>query len=231
MDISSAVNPALSYGANGILGLGFTSLSTIDALVNQTGGATGRSLLYNAFAANTSEPNFIAFALERSSAAGTDDAVQGSFAIGEFEPAYAAVNDTPKIPTWPVVSPTRWNVLVEAVIVNQTIITLGTNVTGAPSNRAVTLLDSGTSYTSVALARGIGVRLTRVGRYASEDLCNSIYGGIAGAHYDATLGQWVVPCNVEVDMAVQIGYARFRMNVVLMLICIGVARSRYTRST
>jgi saccharopepsin len=145
MDISSAYNPALSYGADGILGLGFTSLSTIDALVNKTGSDAGRSLLYNAFAQNKSEPNFVAFALERSGDS-DPDAISGSFAIGEYEPQWAKVADTSAIPTWPVVSPTRWNILLEALIVNQTITPVTTNVTGAPSNRAVALIDSGTSY-------------------------------------------------------------------------------------
>ena len=56
LDVSQAQNPALSYGAVGIVGLGFTQLSTIDALVNHTGSSTGRSLLYNAFESNKAEP-------------------------------------------------------------------------------------------------------------------------------------------------------------------------------
>ncbi len=80
LDVSSAQNPALSYGAVGILGLGFTSLSTVDALVNRSGADTGRSLLYNLFEDNPSEPNFIAFALQRSTHA--DNEVEGSFSIG-----------------------------------------------------------------------------------------------------------------------------------------------------
>lgn len=81
LDVSAAANPALSYGAAGIVGLGFTSLSTVDALVNHTGGATGRSLLYNAFADNKAEPNYIAFSLQRS--AQPNDDVEGTFSIGQ----------------------------------------------------------------------------------------------------------------------------------------------------
>jgi saccharopepsin len=40
------------------MGLGFTSLSRIDALVNKTGSSSGRSLLYNLFSDNPNEPNF-----------------------------------------------------------------------------------------------------------------------------------------------------------------------------
>lgn len=80
LDVSQAQNPALSYGAVGIVGLGFTQLSTIDALVNHTGAATGRSLLYNAFWDNQAEPNYIAFSMQRS--AEPNDDVQGTFSIG-----------------------------------------------------------------------------------------------------------------------------------------------------
>ncbi|THV08563.1 acid protease [Dendrothele bispora CBS 962.96] len=187
LDVSQAQNPALSYGANGILGLGFTSLSTIDALVNSTGSGQGRSLLYNLFQDNPSEPNFIAFALQRTSE-DQDGDVEGSFSIGEYEPAYASVADTAAIPTWPETSPKRWSVLVEALMIGDKTVTPTTNVPDVPSNRAVAVLDTGTSYT-----------------YVSEEICNAIYGGISGAQFDETVGQWIVPCNAEIDMAIQIG--------------------------
>jgi saccharopepsin len=80
LDTSSAQNPALSYGAYGILGLVFTSLSTIDALVNMTNSSAGRSLLYNLFLDNPKEPNFIAFSLQRSS--DRNNSADGSFSVG-----------------------------------------------------------------------------------------------------------------------------------------------------
>ncbi|KAG6854788.1 hypothetical protein C0991_001215 [Blastosporella zonata] len=189
LDVSSADNPALGYGANGIVGLGFTSLSTIDALVNHTGGSTGRSLLYNMFAINPTEPNFLSFSLQRSTDA--DDDVEGIFAIGEVEPTYAAVMNQTAIPTWPVNSPSRWDVLLDAVIVNHannTIVTPTTTVVGAPNNKAVILMDSGSSFT-----------------YAPKAICDAIYSGISGASFDSSLGQWIVPCEYEIDMALQIG--------------------------
>ncbi|KAG6814176.1 hypothetical protein H0H92_000852 [Tricholoma furcatifolium] len=189
LDVSDANNPALGYGANGVAGLGFDSLSTIDALVNHTGGSTGRSLLYNMFAANPSEPNFLSFSLQRSTE--TDDTVEGIFTIGEYQSEYAAVENSTAIPTWPVNSPTRWDILLDAVIVNHandSIVVPTTDVVGAPSNKAVILMDSGSSFT-----------------YAPTAICDAIYGGISGASYDASLGQWVVPCDFEIDMALQIG--------------------------
>lgn len=80
IDVDSANNPVLGYGLNGIVGLGFTALSSIDYEVNQTSSDTGRSLLYNMFAVNPSEPNFLAFSLLRSTL--DADEVDGSFSIG-----------------------------------------------------------------------------------------------------------------------------------------------------
>ena len=62
------------------MGLGFDSLSTIDAVVNHTGASTGRSLLYNAFHTNPNEPNYMAFSLQRSTDPDSD--VEGVFTIG-----------------------------------------------------------------------------------------------------------------------------------------------------
>jgi len=186
LDVSQASNPALSYGADGILGLSFTSLSTIDALVNRTGASSGRSLLYNLFAQNPQEPNFIAFSLQSTSNPGDD--VQGIFSIGETEPQYAAVMNSTALPTWPPSYPMRWNILLDTVLVGGSAVPVSSDVVGAPGGKAVVMLDSGTSYT-----------------YAPEDVCNAIYGGIEGAQYDSSLGQWTVPCSAEVDIALQFG--------------------------
>ncbi|KAJ7771356.1 aspartic peptidase domain-containing protein [Mycena maculata] len=190
LDVSTADNPALAYGADGLVGLGFTSLSSIDHAINATGASTGRSLLYNLFQDNPSEPNYIAFALQRST--DTNDTVQGTFCIGEVEPEYAAVLNGTALPTWPVSYPSRWNVLLEALLVQTsagtTVVTPTTTVVNAPSNRAVVLLDSGTSYT-----------------YAPTAICDAIYSGISGAEYSSELGQWTIPCEAEVDIALQFG--------------------------
>ncbi|KAI6119350.1 aspartic peptidase domain-containing protein [Pisolithus croceorrhizus] len=183
LNVSVAQNPALSYSASGVFGLGFDSLSTIDAVINKTGASTGRTLLYNLFQDNPSEPNFIAFSL------------QGTFAVGETDPQYANVTNTNKIPTWPVSSPSRWTVLLDSFIVGTQTNDVSSTVSGVPSNKAVVLLDSGTSYT-----------------YAPVDVCTAIYGGVAGAQYDSSIGQWVVPCDAEIDMALQIDNQIYPLN-------------------
>jgi len=65
---------------------------------------------------------------------------------GEVDKKYAQVVGSNHIPTWPIRNPYRWNVLVDAVIANGSIIVPKSRVVGAPSNKAVTLMDSGTSY-------------------------------------------------------------------------------------
>ncbi|KAI0268191.1 acid protease [Gloeopeniophorella convolvens] len=184
LDVSSAQNPALTYGTSGILGLGFTSLSSIDAMVNGTGSSSGRSLLYNLFNDNPHEPNFIAFSLQRSS--DPTDEVEGTFLIGEVDPEYAAVNNSAPIHTFPENSPMRWNLLLDAILVGPQAVPVTSTVAGAPSNRAVALLDSGTSYT-----------------YLPKDVCQAIYGNVPGAKLDQASGTWDVPCDAEIDLALQ----------------------------
>ncbi|KAH9482643.1 putative aspartic-type endopeptidase CTSD [Psilocybe cubensis] len=186
VDADQVNNPALGYGAQGIAGLGFTRLSNIDMKINNTNSAQGRSLLFNLFEANPSEPNFIAFALQRSTQPGDD--VEGSFSIGELDPLYSSVSGNERISTWPVHNPYRWNVLLDAIIVNETITVPSTKVNGAPSNKAVVLMDSGSSYT-----------------YAPKEICDAIYGNVAGAAFDPAIGYWRVPCSAEINMAFQVG--------------------------
>jgi saccharopepsin len=186
------------------MGLGFTSLSSIDAVVNKTGSSSGRSLLYNLFSANPKEPNFIAVSLQRSTDL-TDD-VQGTFLIGELDPDYSAVNQTPPIPTFPVANPTRWTVLLEGILdaSGNTTVPMTSTVQGAPSNGAVALLDSGTSYRCVCILWQLVSCLRASHSYASPEVCEAIFGNVAGAQLDPETGIWSVPCGAEIDIAVQI---------------------------
>ncbi|KAH7343446.1 aspartic peptidase domain-containing protein [Rhizoctonia solani] len=190
---TSANNPILNWGADGLLGLGLNSLSTVDHLVNSTGGSWGRTLLYNVFSQSPETPNFIAFLLQRSEH-GLDATTEGSFTIGELEPEYeSAIGATEVIPTWPTVNPSRWSVLIDSYDTTGAVShTLSSAVSGVPSGKAVALLDSGTSYS-----------------YASEEFCKNVYSFIPGATFSSTLGQWVVPCKEEVNLGLSIGGRRF----------------------
>lgn len=48
--------------------------------------------------------------------------------------------------------------------------------------------------------------IQQVDRYAPKEICDAIYGGVAGAYFDSTIGYWRVPCLAEIDMALQIGF-------------------------
>lgn len=67
--------------------------------------------------------------------------------VGEIDQTYSNISSSNELPTWPVVSPKRWNVLLDSFIVGTQTFSVSTNVSNAPSNQAVVLLDSGTSYT------------------------------------------------------------------------------------
>ena len=94
----------------------------------------------------------------------------------------------PKIPTWPVHDPSRWNVLLDGLLfADGRSVIPNTTVPDAPGNKAVVLLDSGASWS-----------------YAPTEIVNGIYGNIPGAYLDESLGQWIVPCSAEINMALQI---------------------------
>ncbi|EJF60829.1 hypothetical protein DICSQDRAFT_170687 [Dichomitus squalens LYAD-421 SS1] len=93
------------------------------------GQSDGQVLLYNFFADNPKEPNFIAFALQRTTEPGGDDVA--------------------KISTFP--ASTCWTVLLEAMVLanNNAVVPLTTSVVCAPLSKAVVMLDSGTSHTDI----------------------------------------------------------------------------------
>ena len=125
---------------------------------------------------------------------------------GEVEPQYASVMNSNPISTWPVNSPSRWNILLDAVLVGSKTVSVSSTVNGAPAGKAVVLLDSGTSYTSVFPFAKMPLSLIAADNsYAPEAVCNAIYGGVPGAAFDASLGQWTVPCSAEIDLALQFG--------------------------
>ena len=70
---------------------------------------------------------------------------------GEYEEQYANVSKSSKISTYPESNPTRWTILLDAILLanSDNYPTLTSSVSGAPSGKAVVMLDSGTSYTSV----------------------------------------------------------------------------------
>lgn len=57
--------------------------------------------------------------------------------LGEVEPQYADVLKSDPISTWPPSDPSRWNILLDAVLVGSKTIPVSSTVSGAPSGKAV----------------------------------------------------------------------------------------------
>ncbi|CCA68119.1 related to aspartic peptidase A1-Laccaria bicolor [Serendipita indica DSM 11827] len=169
----SGHNPVLSFGAQGIIGLGFTTLSHIDAAVTESWAS---SLLYNIFAQNPSEPNFIAMALERES--DEHNTVHGSLGVGELAKEYESVSSTDHIPLFPPEGSKRWTVLLDSYVVNGATQNATSTVQDVPAGRLSVLLDSGTTYS-----------------YAPPEVAASIYSSVNGAFLNTTTNQWTVPCS------------------------------------
>ncbi|PVF99939.1 acid protease [Serendipita vermifera] len=177
LQFKDGANPVFNFGAVGIVGLGFTGLSHIDAAVTSNGNGTwGRSLLYNIFALNPSEPNFIAMALERAN--DPSDTVQGSLGVGELAPEYADISSTDHIPLFPPEGSNRWTILLDSYVVNGATQNLTSTISDVPQGRAAVLVDSGTTYS-----------------YVPPDVAKSIYSTVPGATLDTTTNQWSVPCS------------------------------------
>ena len=178
-------NPVFHFGAVGIVGLGFTGLSHIDAAITAEGGSWGHSLLYNIFQLEPNVPNFIAFALDRTASPADD--VEGSFGLGEVDDKYAAVQSTDHIPLYPPKGSTRWTILLDSFASDGVSHELTSTINGVPEGRAVVLLDTGTTYS-----------------YADPSVAQAIYGNIQGARLDKNLGQWIVPCNAGIYLTLWI---------------------------
>ncbi|KAH7097441.1 acid protease [Auriculariales sp. MPI-PUGE-AT-0066] len=199
LDAIMAENPVLNLGAKGILGLGFTRLSNIDSTVNQTGQSWGRSLLYNIFSQDSSVPNFVTFLLTRSN--DPEAPQEGSFTISETEDSYSAVTNQPRINTWPVNAPARWNILLDSFIVGNKKFSVGTTVKGVSGGKAVILLDSGTSFT-----------------YAPDTVVNALYRGLTGASLNNKLGQWTLPCDTRIEVTLTIGGQAYNLHPLDMVV-------------
>jgi len=52
----------------------------------------------------------------------------------------------------------------------------------------------------------------RLRSYCPTDVANNIYSGIPGARFDTISGLWSVPCDAEVDMALQFGQVNLTLH-------------------
>ncbi|KAG9094398.1 hypothetical protein FRC07_011307 [Ceratobasidium sp. 392] len=180
---------------NGLLGLGFDTLSSIAGAVAQTGpGQTwGRTLLSNIFISDPTTPNHIAFRLDRTDDGNNTDV--GAFDIGTFAAGLEAINNTAEIPIFSSSTQQNlyWNILVDGVTLNGKAQTLKTTVTGGgqspPAGKVSAVLDTGYSLPQL-----------------SPELANAIYSAMGGVLWnDGTNTTYAVPCMAEAQLAFSMG--------------------------
>ncbi|KAG9089483.1 hypothetical protein FS749_001300 [Ceratobasidium sp. UAMH 11750] len=180
---------------NGLLGLGFDTLSQIANTVAQTGpGQTwGRTLLSNIFISDPTTPNHIAFRLDRTDDGNTTDV--GAFDIGTFAQGLEAINNTAEIPIFSSSAQANlyWNILCDGVTFNGKPQPLKSTVNGGtqtpPAGKVAVVLDTGYSLPQL-----------------SPELAHTIYTAMGGVLWeDGSNTTYAVPCMAEAQLVFSIG--------------------------
>ncbi|KAG1889345.1 aspartic peptidase domain-containing protein [Suillus subluteus] len=178
------VDKPYKQATDGILGLGFISLSMIEKKIKNK---VARPIMANLFDQNPSTPNFMALALERT--IDSENTSGGAITIGEYDPRFKDVSGTPKYPLAPSTS-SRWTIALSGMQVNGHNVALKSTVKGAKKGTAISLIDSGTSLA-----------------YIPSDAVDAIYGAISGSVHIQTNGQnfWIVPCLDQANLSFSFG--------------------------
>ncbi|CAE6415017.1 unnamed protein product [Rhizoctonia solani] len=179
---------------NGLLGLGFDTLSSIaNTVAKNTQQSWGRTLLSNIFTSDPTTPNHIAFRLDRHDDGNNTDV--GAFDVGTFAAGFEAVNNTAAIPIFSSSAQQNlyWNVLVDGVTLNGKPQTLKSTVNGGtqtpPAGKVSAVLDTGYSLPQL-----------------SPELARSIYSSMGGVLVeDGTNTTYAVPCMAEAQLVFTIG--------------------------
>ncbi|KAH7334923.1 aspartic peptidase domain-containing protein [Rhizoctonia solani] len=179
---------------NGLLGLGFDTLSSIAGTVSQKTQQTwGRTLLSNIFISDPTTPNHVAFRLDRHEDGNNTDV--GAFDVGTFAAGLESVNNTAEIPIFSSNARQNlyWNVLVDGVTLNGQAQTLKSTVNGGtqtpPAGKVSAVLDTGYSLPQL-----------------SPELAHALYSAMGGVLVDdGTNTTYAVPCMAEAQLVFSIG--------------------------
>ncbi|KEP55610.1 putative aspartic-type endopeptidase CTSD protein [Rhizoctonia solani 123E] len=179
---------------NGLLGIGFDTLSSIaNTVVQNTQQSWGRTILSNIFISDPTTPNHVAFRLDRHDDGNNTDI--GAFDVGTFAAGFEAVNNTAEIPIFSSNAQQNlyWNVLVDGVTLNGKAQTLKSTVNGGtqapPTGKVAAVLDTGYSLPQL-----------------SPDLAHAIYSAMGGVMVDdGTNTTYAVPCTAEAQLVFSIG--------------------------
>ncbi|KAH7909605.1 aspartic peptidase domain-containing protein [Hygrophoropsis aurantiaca] len=195
IDNQAFLNAETTYEQNGqgILGLGFTSLSAIQKRINSK---IAQPLMANIFAQqpNAAAPAFVALALERTP--DKENTAGGVLSIGQYDPRFAHVSATPRYALAPADS-ARWTIALGGVHVNGRSATDGLKSGVPKADVAIALIDSGTSLA-----------------YVPRAVVDAIYGSIGGAVHITQQGEesWFVPCLGQANVSFTFGNETFSLN-------------------
>ncbi|TFY76163.1 hypothetical protein EWM64_g7849 [Hericium alpestre] len=163
--------------ADGLLGLSFDAISSIDITVALATNDTsrGRMPLTNIFASHPSLPNTLSILLTRTD--DLEDISGGSFLIGEEADGYEDVLKAPQLQRFkPDGFSGLWTVWMDGATINGNFKALGSALEGAPKGKSLTLLDTGTTTA-----------------FIPSSLARQLYGSIPGSFMSGNT-TWVVPC-------------------------------------
>ncbi|KAG0697806.1 aspartic peptidase domain-containing protein [Suillus ampliporus] len=185
------VDTTYQQATDGILGLGFISLSGIAKKVNNK---AARPIMASIFEQNSSTPNFLALALERTN--DQENTSGGAITIGEYDPRFKDISGATRYPLAPSTS-SRWTIALSGMQVNGHSVTLKSVVKGAKKGTAISLIDSGTSLA-----------------YIPSNAVDAIYGAITGSVHIKTNGQnfWITPCLSQANVSFSFGNDYFYIN-------------------
>ncbi|KAI5119387.1 hypothetical protein M0805_001061 [Coniferiporia weirii] len=202
--ISAPGSNAVTNRDNGLLGVGPSLLSVVNDSLWRT-EYNGNTLLNNIFASDPSLPQLSTVSLSRSFATGKTDG--GVYTIGEIDSNFSAISSSPRLD---VVSPDRWIVLMDNLIVNGQNISGDSafSVEGQDTDQTLANLDTGTSFATIP-----------------EKYANAIYGSVPGAVLHASSGVYEVPCDTKINVSFVFGgvaYPVHPIDTVVAMIVDGV---------
>ncbi|KAF7367163.1 Six-hairpin glycosidase [Mycena sanguinolenta] len=195
----------LQQGLFGLLGLGFdvNGGSEIDITVRNKEGAEatwGQSVLSNIFAQNPDSSDFIGIALSRSGdQEGTAD---GSLTIGEYDPDYEGVQNSPKLLQTPAGSGV-WGIAIDSFKVGGNQITWPSTLAAAPAGKNIVLLDTGTPNLLMPQAQINAIYSTIPGAVLTQD------PNIPLGYFSESHNVWVVPCTAQINVVTTFATIRF----------------------
>ncbi|KAH6903615.1 aspartic peptidase domain-containing protein [Coprinopsis sp. MPI-PUGE-AT-0042] len=180
-------------GFNGFIGLGVSGFnpSPINDAIHADEGddsETGRTILENIFAANSSMGRFVAVDLGRKD--DTRDIEGINLSIGEYPEEWAEIQETPTIDLYNYAATGKWTALLDGASVGGVPVTLESSSSDVPKGSAIAQFS-----------------ITEPDTYLPQALFDEVYGSITGAAGFTTEDgekRWLVPCLAEDVLAFEI---------------------------